>query len=177
MLPVFLILAISLAVLNPVFNSGPLLIRQKRMGRGCEPFWMWKFRTMTGTEAGPRSPDAALDTHRITPLGGLLRRFRVDEVPQVLNVFAGDMSFIGPRPDLWEHAVFYSEVVPDYRLRYITRPGLTGLAQVTLGYSEGVQGALRKTRRDLHYIARASAAMDLRIVAMTIRVFIKGLGR
>lgn len=177
LVPVLLMVTIGLAVLNPFYNRGPLFIRQKRMGKDCAPIWIWKFRTMADPEAGSRAPDATLEIHRITPLGRLLRRFRLDEIPQIINILGGDMSFIGPRPDLWEHAVYFSETVRGYQMRHTVLPGLTGLAQVTLGYAEGVYSTLRKTRRDLLYIKKASITVDTWILVKTVGVVIGGLGK
>jgi lipopolysaccharide/colanic/teichoic acid biosynthesis glycosyltransferase len=160
---------LALLLLNPFLNKGPLFFRQERMGRGCEPFDVLKFRTMRHSSSATRSAKDPLETHRITKLGGLLRRTRLDELPQALNVLRGEMSLIGPRPDTFAHAHEFSREIPRYRDRHLVRPGISGLAQVTLGYAVGVDATRAKTARDLNYIRNAGFAMELRIIAMTIR--------
>src|SRR5690554_384268 len=137
-LPITAVIALGLMILNPIWNPGPLLYRQQRMGRDGRPMTMWKFRTMLSPEGfAARGPTDPLEQERITPLGGWLRRTRLDELPQFLCVLQGSMSLIGPRPDYIEHALFYARVVPGYRSRYSVRPGISGWAQVRLGYAEG----------------------------------------
>lgn len=151
--------------LNAAFNRGPLFYRQVRMGQGGRPFTMIKLRTM---RPGPaRAPGAGLEVCRVTSFGALLRASHLDELPQALNILLGDMSLIGPRPDIFGHAVTFSKTVPRYAERHRVRPGLTGLAQVREGYCEGFDGALRKTRADLDYIASRSVRLDLMILAQT----------
>lgn len=175
-LPVFAALVLVLAVLNPVWNPGPLFFRQRRMGRDCRPFVLVKFRTMRPAEAMPRGPCDPLETERITPLGEWLRRTRLDEVAQVWNVAAGEMSWIGPRPDCHEHALAYLRAVPRYRERHAVRPGVSGLAQVTLGYTEGPAMAALKVRKDVAYIRRAGWRLEALVVARTVRVMASGFG-
>lgn len=175
-LPVLAGVAAALLVLNPLFNPGPLLYRQRRMGRSCRPFEILKFRTMRPVARLERGPDDPLERERITPLGHFLRRTRLDELPQFVNVLRGEMSVIGPRPDYWDHARLYLEVVPGYRERHRMRPGITGLAQVDLGYAQGLDATLEKTRLDLRYIAEAGPALDLYILRRTIAVVLSGDG-
>jgi len=146
------------------------------MGRGGEPFTLLKFRTMTPTEALTRGPHDPVETDRITPLGGLLRRSRLDELPQFLNVLAGDMSVVGPRPDFWDHAIHYAETVPGYRQRHRVRPGITGLAQIDGGYAEGIEATVQKTAHDLEYIARFGMRLEGYILWRTIVVVLSGTG-
>ncbi|MAM63010.1 sugar transferase [Maritimibacter sp. UBA3975] len=160
---------LALLVLNPFFNAGPLFFRQDRMGRDCEPFKVIKFRTMTHSASTTRTAKDPLETNRITRLGGLLRRMRLDELPQAYNVLRGEMSIIGPRPDTFSHAHEFSRMVPRYRERHLVRPGISGLAQVALGYAVGVDATRAKTARDLNYIRNAGFAMELRIIGMTFR--------
>ncbi|MDT8343308.1 MAG: sugar transferase, partial [Thermohalobaculum sp.] len=149
------VIAIAGAVLwaaNPIWNPGPLFFCQTRMGKDCKPFTAIKFRTMREAHGPTRGPDDPLEHDRITALGRLLRRTRLDEMPQVINILRGEMSLIGPRPDYWPHAVAYVERVPGYRERHRVKPGITGLAQVSLGYAEGVEATFRKVRYDLAYL-------------------------
>ena len=175
-LPVIALIALGLLVLNPFWNAGPLFFLQTRMGRDCQPFRAIKFRTMRPARRILRGPDDPLDADRITPLGHFLRRSRIDEVPQLLNVLAGDMSVVGPRPDYWDHATHYLDTIPGYGSRHQVRPGITGLAQVDGGYAEGVNATLQKTRHDLRYIRAAGLAMEAYVLWRTIVVLLTGFG-
>lgn len=174
-LPVVVLVAAALCVINPIWNRGPLLHVQPRMGRRCRPFRPLKFRTMQ-VAAITRGPDDPLEIDRITPLGRFLRRTRIDELPQFVNVFLGQMSLIGPRPDYWGHAVHYLQTVPGYRRRHIVRPGITGLAQVDGGYAEGIDATATKTRHDLRYLAEAGFRMDWYVLRRTVVVLLTGWG-
>lgn len=175
-LPLVGCVALILLLLNPIWNRGPLFFVQTRMGRDCTPFQAYKFRTMRCTSRIERGPNDPLETDRITRLGALLRKARIDEMPQFFNVLRGEMSIIGPRPDYWDHALHYAETVPGYRERYSVRPGITGLAQVDGGYAEGVDATRMKTRYDLRYIERASYGMDFYVLRRTVVVVFTGLG-
>jgi len=168
LLPVLLAVVAALALLNPVFNPGPLFFRQRRMGRHCQPFTAWKLRSMRPDPAAARGPDDPPEAARIPPLGLLLRRTRIDELPQILNVLRGEMSLIGPRPDVWAHAVSFLLTVPGYRARHAVRPGISGLAQVTLGYAVGVEATRAKTTADLTYLRHAGPALEARIFWRTL---------
>jgi len=175
-LPVVLAAALVLLAINPVWNSGPLLFLQTRMGLGCRPFRAVKFRTMRPAGAILRGPDDPVEADRITPLGRLLRRSRIDELPQFLNILIGQMSLIGPRPDYWDHAIHYLETIPGYRQRHVVRPGITGLAQVDGGYAEGVGATAEKTRHDLRYIRASGPAMEVYVLRRTVHVVCTGSG-
>jgi lipopolysaccharide/colanic/teichoic acid biosynthesis glycosyltransferase len=168
LIPCFLLVATCLLVLNPVLNPGPMFYRPQRMGRDCRPFRLCKFRTMAPAAAEARGPDDPLETERLTRLGALLRRVRFDELPQIINVFRGEMSLIGPRPDDLPHATSFLADIPGYRHRYAVRPGISGLAQVELGYVHGRDGASRKTALDLHYIRHAGPGLDAWIFWRTL---------
>jgi len=168
LLPVLAGLAVLLLCANPVANPGPLLVRQARMGRHCHAFTALKFRTMRPRSGPARGPCDPLEVDRITPLGTVLRRARFDELPQIINVLWGDMSLIGPRPDLFDHATAYLRIVPAYRARHAVRPGISGLAQVTLGYAEGVEATRAKTAADLTYLRQAGLRLEARIFWRTL---------
>lgn len=170
LLPVVVLVALALLLANPFLNRGPLLFIQPRMGKGCVPFRALKFRSMIEVEEVVRRHDDPLEVDRITPLGRFLRKSRLDELPQVINVLKGEMSLIGPRPDYHEHALVYLDVVPGYRERHAMRPGISGLAQTELGYIEGTAATARKVAVDLHYIRNASFRMDMWIFWRTLCV-------
>lgn len=177
--PVIVLVGLVLLVVNPLWNRGPLVFVQKRMGKGCKPFTAYKFRTMApcdGTSGFERGPDDPVEIHRITRLGRFLRQTRIDEFPQFLNVLRGDMSVVGPRPDQWDHARHFVVAVPGYRDRHRVRPGITGLAQISNGYAEGMVATVEKTRADLAYIRKSSLAMEVGIILGTVRVMFTGFG-
>lgn len=174
--PILLIAAAVLLLANPLFNRGPLIFSQRRMGRHGRPFMAYKFRTMRPAGQAKRTVSEGVEIDRITPLGDPLRRLRIDELPQILNVLRGEMSLVGPRPDVYEHAEIFSERIPGYRARHAVRPGISGLAQVVQGYAEGVEMTARKTRYDLAYIRRAGWRLEAFVVARTVLVVLTGFG-
>ncbi len=149
-----------------VEDRGPLIYRQERLGKYARPFTIFKLRTMRHvTQAEARQTDA--DDWRITRVGRLLRKLHVDELPQAWNVLKGEMSMIGPRPEQPAYVVKLQKSIDFYNTRLSVRPGLTGWAQVNLGYGEGIEGAREKLSYDLYYIKRQSAILDLLILART----------
>mgnify|MGYP001794209473 FL=1 len=159
-----------LLLLNPFLNAVPLFFRQDRMGRQCAPCTVYKFRSMVPAKGGERGAFDTLETDRITRLGHLLRRMRLDELPQIINVLRGEMSLIGPRPDSYAHARIYVREIPGYRERHQVLPGISGLAQTQIGYVDGLEGIQRKVAADAHYIRHASLTLDLWIAWRTICV-------
>src|SRR5205085_1151315 len=138
--PLWIVAALSVAAEDGL----PVLIRQKRVGAGGATYGMWKFRSMRG-HADPDPPPEGEDTsgHRLTRVGALLRRYHVDELPQLLNVLSGDMSLVGPRPERPELAARILRDVPDFDLRALVRPGIAGLAQVSAEYDTRPEVKLR----------------------------------
>lgn len=168
LLPVVVLFALLLVILNPVWNQGPLFFIQTRMGKHCRPFRTVKFRSMQSVAEIRRGPEDPVEEHRITRLGHVLRCTRIDELPQILNVLKGEMSLIGPRPDFFDHAASYLVSVPGYRERHVVRPGISGLAQVAVGYVATSEGTKSKTEADLYYIENAGFALDTRLALQTI---------
>lgn len=164
--PVVLTVLAAAALAIAVEDRGPILYVQKRVGRGGRVFSVLKLRTMRAGAAG-RAYTAEGDD-RITRVGRFLRPYRIDELPQVVNVLRGEMSICGPRPEALSLAQEYRRRLPGYALRYLVRPGITGWAQVTQGYAAGVDAVREKLERDLYFVRRASLWMDLRVLAMTI---------
>ena len=146
---------------------------RRRMDFGGRPFRIYKFRTMrVAAEAHTGAVWATPDDPRVTVVGGFLRQFRLDELPQLINVLKGDMNVVGPRP---ERPTIFSELreaIPDYRLRQRARPGITGLAQVSLKYDSCIQDVARKVEYDLEYIRGQSLWRDFKIMIATIPVIL-----
>ncbi len=173
--PATLVLCSAVAALVAIDSPGPVIFRQRRPGSNGEVFEVLKFRTMwAGSHTDTRLTD--LHDRRVTRIGAFLRRHRLDELPQIWNVLRGDMSLIGPRPDPIEHAERYERLVPDYRCRYVVRPGITGWAQVCSGYAYDLATTRLKLDDDLYYIMHISPWLDLMIVVRTLRIMISGRG-
>jgi lipopolysaccharide/colanic/teichoic acid biosynthesis glycosyltransferase len=179
-LPLLLPVLAVVALLVRLDSPGPILFRQQRMGYRGHPFLMYKFRTMLH---GPSHPDDARDAamtkdgdHRVTRIGRFLRHYRVDELPQILNIIRGEMSWIGPRPEAVPLSLWYEAELPFYRYRHIVRPGITGWAQVKQGHVADVDEVLWKLHYDFYYIKNFSFWLDLLIVAGTIRTILTGFG-
>jgi lipopolysaccharide/colanic/teichoic acid biosynthesis glycosyltransferase len=177
LIPLLFLVAIILLFLNPFLNPGRLLFIQKRMGKDCEFFFAIKFRSMLHVKEITRKYDDPIETNRITPLGRILRKMRIDELPQVLNVLKGEMSIIGPRPDYYTHALEYLKNVEGYRERHTIRPGITGLSQIRLGYVESLDGTSKKASIDNYYIQNVGYVIELKIIINTIFIVIKGMGK
>ena len=177
LLPLLFTIGIILLVVNLFFNQGKLFFIQKRMGKNCEFFFAIKFRSMTSIKEITRKYDDPIETNRITPLGKFLRKMRIDELPQILNVLVGDMSLIGPRPDYYVYALEYLENVEGYRERHAIRPGITGLSQIRLGYAETLEEISKKISIDNYYLQNLSYSIELKIIFNTILIIIRGLGK
>ncbi len=172
----FILSALVLVALNPLLNRGGLFFVQDRMGRDCRPFRAWKFRSMVSASVMERGPFDPLENDRITKLGRILRKSRIDELPQIINVLRGDMSLIGPRPDALSHASVYLLEIPGYRDRHSVRPGISGYAQVMVGYVDGLDGINRKVAADHYYLRNASIRLDSWIAWRTIAVIVMRKG-
>lgn len=173
----FLALAGAVVAAVVYLDSGrPVIFRQERVGKDGRPFTMLKFRTM-GRDAEARGAAFASEGDpRVTRVGGFLRRFRLDELPQFWNVLVGDMSIIGPRPEQVGFSQQFEEDIPLYRLRYNVRPGITGWAQVFSGYAEGTDETIEKLRYDFYYVKHLSPEIDAEIVIRTFRTLLTGFG-
>ncbi|MDQ6909855.1 MAG: sugar transferase, partial [Actinomycetota bacterium] len=160
---------------NRVANRGPLLYRQRRVGKNGKTFEILKFRSMAPGSAG--SDWTASDDPRITPFGAWLRRTHLDELPQVLNILRGHLSVVGPRPEQPHYVEALEAKLPFYRLRHLVRPGLTGWAQVKYPYGASEGDALEKLQYEFYYLRHQGLALDLRIIARTIRSVLGRGGR
>jgi len=166
---------IALAV--KLSSCGPIFYRQKRVGRGGRVFTCYKFRTMkTDAEAVSGPVWATQDDTRVTTFGRWLRRTRLDEIPQLWNVFVGDMTFVGPRPERPEFVELLRREIPYYDLRHAVRPGITGWAQVCYEYGASVEQAREKLKYDLYYIKHMSVSLDLAIIAKSVKIILLGRG-
>jgi len=170
-------LAVSpfIAVAIKFSSPGPILFSQTRMGFRGRPFTMYKFRTMRVEVSGSHFTSDIAD-HRITSVGHILRKTRLDEIPQLWNILKGEMSWIGPRPESLPLAKWYCRDVPLFRVRHLVRPGISGWAQVNQGYAAGVEDVSEKVRYDLYYIKHLSFWLDLVILFKTIVVMLSGRG-
>lgn len=174
--PIMLLIALAIRLDSP----GPALFRQQRMGYRGHPFSMLKFRTMRADAPAEEDPRLAAITGdedlRVTRVGRFLRRARLDELPQVINVLKGEMSWIGPRPEAIPLSRWYEAELPFYRYRHIVRPGITGWAQLKQGHVAEVDEVLEKLHYDFYYIKNFSFWLDLLILAGTIRIVLSGYG-
>jgi sugar transferase (PEP-CTERM system associated) len=166
-----------IALLIKMTSRGPLLYRQKRVGLRGKVFDCFKFRTMRSDAEADSGPTwASDDDPRITRIGKILRRSRLDEIPQIWNVLRGEMAFVGPRPERPEFVAKLNQEIPYYNVRHAARPGITGWAQINYGYGSSVEEAKEKLRFDLYYIRNVSTMLDLLIVFYTLRAVIIGRG-
>ncbi|MCB9184147.1 MAG: sugar transferase [Flavobacteriales bacterium] len=178
---------IALVLLTPGFaaialavrwnSKGPVFFRQERIGKHGRPFLIIKFRSMycDAERDGPQL--SSQNDPRITPVGRWLRRTRMDELPQFWNVLKGDMSLVGPRPERQHFIDAIMELAPHYRHLQKVRPGITSWGQVKFGYAENVQQMVRRLKYDILYIENMSLAVDLKILAYTVLIILKGDGK
>ena len=170
-LPVLFLTWIAIRLDSP----GPAFFRQQRIGFRGKPFTIYKFRTMRLNSEAAGTTTVPGDS-RITRLGHFLRRSRIDEIPQLLNVLKGDMSFVGPRPEWTVCVELYEQQLPFYHLRHLVKPGLTGWAQVNYPYGQDVDDARNKLSFDLHYVTHASLILDSTIILKTLYVVMGRIG-
>lgn len=166
------------ALANAIFSPGPLFYRQTRVGKAGRLFDVIKFRTMRpDAEKGTGAVWATSNDSRVTPVGRFLRKARLDELPQLLNVLRGEMSIIGPRPERPEFIARLAGQIPFYRARHAVRPGLTGWAQVRYGYGSSVEDSRVKLEYDLYYVRHASFYLDALITLKTVGVMLRLQGK
>jgi exopolysaccharide biosynthesis polyprenyl glycosylphosphotransferase len=169
LLPVFVLVALAVKL----DSRGPVFFIQHRAGKNGKPFGLVKFRTMHPCDRPP-SEWVHDNVERITRIGRYLRRFRVDELPQVVNVLRGEMNLIGPRPHPTSNHAVFMENIPYYGLRSTVRPGVTGWAQVQYGYANNLEEETEKMRYDLYYIKNRSLWLDARILLETVGIVLFG---
>jgi sugar transferase (PEP-CTERM system associated) len=171
--PVMLVTAALIRLESP----GPILYRQERQGQHGRNFEVLKFRSMKhGAERKSGPTWAVKYDPRVTRVGRVIRKTRIDELPQLINVLRGEMSFVGPRPEREHFALQLEETIPYFGLRTAVRPGLTGWAQVKAGYADSTEDTLEKLKYDLYYIKNHNVLLDLWIILKTVRVVLFGSG-
>jgi len=171
--PIGVIISITIA-LN---SKGPIIYIQERIGKNQKPFNLFKFRTMVSDAEKGNPLWAEENDPRNTSIGKILRKTRMDELPQLINIIKGDMSLIGPRPEREFFVKRLMEKIPFYSLRFSVKPGLTGWAQIIYKYGASEEDALEKLQYELYYIKNMSLFLDLRILLKTIRIILFGMGR
>lgn len=175
-LPVTVPLCLMAALLVRIGSPGPVLFWQDRVGQRGRPFRIVKFRSMRVDAEANGAQFAGNDDDRVTPMGRILRRFRLDELPQLWNVLKGDMSIIGPRPEQVQFVKQFEREIPFYQWRHRVKPGITGWAQVQQGYAAGVEDTMEKLEYDLYYVKHLSVWLDLSIMFRTVRIILTGFG-
>jgi exopolysaccharide biosynthesis polyprenyl glycosylphosphotransferase len=172
LIPLTLLLAIAIKFDTP----GPVFYKQMRVGLRGRPYMIWKFRSMRQDAESMGARWASTEDPRVSRVGRWLRKWRMDEVPQLINVLRGEMSLVGPRP---ERPVFVQELrnsIPYYDLRHTVRPGITGWAQTKFRYGASKEDSHVKLQYDLYYVKNLSLMLDMRIVVNTIKVMLLGEG-
>jgi lipopolysaccharide/colanic/teichoic acid biosynthesis glycosyltransferase len=178
-LPVALPVMAACALAILIGDGRPVLFSQRRVGRGGRGFTVYKFRTMRVAEVDDHSREAAMTGDkdvRITRIGAMLRQSRLDELPQLINILKGEMSFIGPRPEARVLSAWYTGDIPFYRYRHVVKPGITGWAQVNQGHVAEVEEIHLKTQYDFFYVKYFSPWLDILIIFRTIRTMLTGRG-
>jgi len=174
--PIWAVMGALITVAVKIDSRGPAIYRQRRVGRGGEVFTLYKFRTMI-LDAERNGPQfAAVGDDRLTRVGRLLRRFRIDEIPQLLNVLKGDLSLVGPRPERPEFTEVFEQSIPFYAYRTIVRPGVTGWAQVNYGYADDEADTIEKLTYDLYYVKHMSPWLDIQILGRSVWTILSGFG-
>jgi lipopolysaccharide/colanic/teichoic acid biosynthesis glycosyltransferase len=174
--PFVLVLVLALAVVIKLDSPGPVFFVQPRVGQGERVFRMIKFRSMRKTDDAIEARFAAAGDDRVTKVGRFLRRTRLDELPQIWNVLKGDMSLVGPRPEQLGFVREFEKEIPFYGYRHLVKPGISGWAQINLGYAACVEETKEKLQFDLYYAKNSSLWLDLVILWRTLRIMVSGFG-
>jgi exopolysaccharide biosynthesis polyprenyl glycosylphosphotransferase len=172
-LPVMVVVGVLVKATSP----GPIFFRQTRVGKNKQPFMLYKFRSMRAdAEAKTGAVWATKDDPRITPIGGLLRKLRLDELPQFFNVIKGEMSLVGPRPERPEFVEILEDKIPFFRQRMSVKPGITGWAQINHKYGDTIEDTVTKLEYDLYYIKNLTPSLDAYIIFHTVKVMLLSRG-
>ena len=174
-LPLMLVVVVAIWLESP--GEGSIIYKQTRVGKGDKEFQIYKFRSMcANAEENGRAQWAKKQDARVTRIGAVIRKIRLDEAPQLFNIIKGDMSFVGPRPERPEFVKQLVEQYPYYRERHRMRPGLTGWAQIRYEYGDTFEDAFEKLQYDLYYVKNFSIFLDLLIIIHTVEVVLLGKG-
>ncbi|RMD66512.1 hypothetical protein D6833_01380, partial [Candidatus Parcubacteria bacterium] len=167
LLPLLLCIAAAIALTS----KGPVIYRQTRVGRRGKRFTLYKFRTMRhdAEKDGPKWKMSGINDPRLTPVGKVLVRTHLDELPQLLNVIKGEIGFVGPRPERPEFTALLEKEVPFYQMRHLIAPGITGWAQIRYPYGSSVKDAYEKLQYDLFYLKNRSLVLDCAIILKTLK--------
>ena len=171
-LPIMAITALLIKIENP----GPAIFIQERVGQSGKTFRIFKFRSMAVKQSGDKDKFATEEQARITKVGKVIRKTRIDELPQFLNVLRGEMSLIGPRPEQESFVRQFETEIPFYGYRHMVKPGITGWAQTVQGYADDTDSTREKLAHDLYYIKHLSFWLDMNIVLKTIKTMLTGFG-
>jgi lipopolysaccharide/colanic/teichoic acid biosynthesis glycosyltransferase len=174
-LPLSLPLALVAIIIVRLESPGPAIYTQTRIGRGNKPFKIYKIRSMRFDKEAPNQ-FAGEDDPRITRVGRVLRKYRIDELPQFVNILKGDMSLIGPRPEQPDFVAHFDQELPFYSYRHVVKPGITGWAQVRQGYAADVDQTREKIEHDFYYIKHCSLFLDVFILFLTVKTLLTGFG-
>ncbi len=174
--PLWIVLAALLWLVVRLDSRGPAIYRQERLGRSGEIFTLYKFRTMVNDAEVDGPQFATIGDARLTRAGRWLRRFRIDEIPQLWNVVKGEVSLVGPRPERPVFTEQYERSIPFYGYRHLVRPGVTGWAQVNFGYADNERDTIEKLTYDLYYIKHMSPWLDLQILGRSMWTMLSGFG-
>ena len=170
--PILLVTYLLIKIVSP----GPAIFTQERVGLDCAIFTIFKFRTMHLDSEAKGAQFATKGDPRIIRFGAFLRKSRIDELPQLWNVLRGDMSLIGPRPEQKDLFESLCQEIPQFALRQLTRPGITGWAQVVQGYADDEDSSRIKLSHDLYYIKHSGPTLDILIITRTLTTILTGFG-
>jgi exopolysaccharide biosynthesis polyprenyl glycosylphosphotransferase len=175
LLPLLLLARVAIG-LEEGFGA-PVIYRQQRVGLDDKPFTLYKFRSMHNTDAEKHGAQfAQKNDSRITRVGAVIRKYRIDELPQIFNVLKGEMSFVGPRPERPEFVSQFGEEIPHYHSRHRVKPGVTGWAQINYPYGDSAEDARQKLQYDLYYVKNNSLMLDLLVLIRTCETVLFGNG-
>lgn len=171
------VLTLPIALAIKLDSRGPVFYRQKRVGKGGKEFVFIKFRSMIENAEPNGAAWTEENDTRVTRIGRIMRKIRIDELPQVVNILKDEMSFIGPRPERPEFQKALKEKIPFYEERNLVKPGLTGWAQTMYRYTSSIDDSLEKIQYDLYYVKNRSLSLDMAIIIKTINIILAGTGR
>ncbi len=174
--PLLITVVIMVAIIIKIDSKGPVFFVQERVGRKGKPFKMYKFRSMITESEKDGAKFTSTDDKRITKTGSILRKYRIDEIPQFLNILKGEMSLIGPRPEQVVFSNRFEKEIPFYAYRHLVNPGITGWAQVNHGYAAGTEETETKLEYDLYYVKYMGFWLDLIIILKTLKTIMTGFG-